>query len=67
LAIGLSGIIAFTSQAPSTGKIVFSSDDCKDVPPPPCNSGNFLMNADGSGIRRLPMIAGDLDWRLPAT
>jgi hypothetical protein len=50
-----------------TGRIVFSSDDCKEGPPPPCSSGNFLMNPDGSDIKRLPMPAGDLDWRLPAT
>jgi TolB protein len=50
-----------------TGKIVISSDDCKEGPPPPCNSGNFLMNPDGSDIRKLPMPAGDLDWRLPVT
>jgi Tol biopolymer transport system component len=50
----------------STGKIVFSSDDCGPGPPPPCNSGNFLMDPDGSHIERLPMPAGDLDWRFPS-
>jgi dipeptidyl aminopeptidase/acylaminoacyl peptidase len=47
----------------STGRLLFHSDDCGTGPPPPCHSGDFLVNPDGSGVERLPRAAHDLDWR----